>query len=461
MSDGWKIAQGLKSTNQNNSIDTGYRTIDEIDSSLGVSNGVLQRYMDNPNSSIEDLREKIIMGNKIGIQISGTRENITFSIDQENPSRIIFGKSGLGNTTVEVNNGEIVYSEIEEREERDLHYYSEDKNLYELTLIKSVYVIDGSDINEYYKVIDKHNKEIDVVIEEILSDNPEYSSGKKGEFYRQDIEKDEEVKDLVVQKLEDEYLGTYSGNVPDGLKSGLYEDMKDANINRKSDKMAERHTYADYIKEAKEFEEQCKYVYSLIMEAYKGIKDENIKKPEFKEQEATSGEQSVKENEQSNNRASEIIEEEIDPGEFYEEFVSSGDKKYEEYLYQKYEGEKQQGNEEYAKHIYRVYEEVVRSIEMRKEEIEDEKRRDKEEHKIEDEYYGEDEKYSEEQVDKKELLEDMTPEELQKTIEENDKTITDNEQIIKQKLVQRVLEQQRIIEEQQAEIDRLKSQKEL
>ena len=197
------------------------------------------------------------------------------------------------------------------------------------------------------------------------------------------------------------------------------------------------------------------------MEAYKGIKDENIKKPEFKEQEATSGEQSVKENEQSNNRASEIIEEEIDPGEFYEEFVSSGDKKYEEYLYQKYEGEKQQGNEEYAKHIYRVYEEVVRSIEMRKEEIEDEKRRDKEEHKIEDEYYGEDEKYSEEQVDKKELLEDMTPEELQKTIEENDKTITDNEQIIKQKLVQRVLEQQRIIEEQQAEIDRLKSQKEL
>ena len=56
-------------------------------------------------------------------------------------------------------------------------------------------------------------------------------------------------------------------------------------------------------------------------------------------------------------------------------------------------------------------------------------------------------------------FENMTIEELQNAVQQNDKTIKDNNKAIKQRLVKRLLEQQRIIEEQQAEIEGLSNQK--
>jgi len=56
---------------------------------------------------------------------------------------------------------------------------------------------------------------------------------------------------------------------------------------------------------------------------------------------------------------------------------------------------------------------------------------------------------------------DLTVEELQSIINENDSTINGNDEAIKQALIARILQQQRTIEEQQTEIDRLKGQKEL
>lgn len=55
-------------------------------------------------------------------------------------------------------------------------------------------------------------------------------------------------------------------------------------------------------------------------------------------------------------------------------------------------------------------------------------------------------------------LESMSAEELQKTVDENDKTIYENDQDIKKRLVERILEQQRIIAEQQNQISKLKSE---
>ncbi len=55
-------------------------------------------------------------------------------------------------------------------------------------------------------------------------------------------------------------------------------------------------------------------------------------------------------------------------------------------------------------------------------------------------------------------LESMSAEELQKTVDENDKTIYENDQDIKKRLVERILEQQRIIAEQQKRISKLKSE---
>lgn len=64
-----------------------------------------------------------------------------------------------------------------------------------------------------------------------------------------------------------------------------------------------------------------------------------------------------------------------------------------------------------------------------------------------------------ERKEKSKQLEDMTIEELQEAIQQNDKTIKDNDKIIKQRLVKRLLEQQKIIDGQQAEIDELSRQK--
>ena len=58
----------------------------------------------------------------------------------------------------------------------------------------------------------------------------------------------------------------------------------------------------------------------------------------------------------------------------------------------------------------------------------------------------------------KEELESMSSEELQRTIDENDKTIYENDQALKKKLVERILEQQRIIAEQQNQISQLKNE---
>ena len=52
----------------------------------------------------------------------------------------------------------------------------------------------------------------------------------------------------------------------------------------------------------------------------------------------------------------------------------------------------------------------------------------------------------------------MSAEELQKTVDENDKTIYENDQDIKKRLVERILEQQRIIAEQQNQINQLRSE---
>lgn len=52
-------------------------------------------------------------------------------------------------------------------------------------------------------------------------------------------------------------------------------------------------------------------------------------------------------------------------------------------------------------------------------------------------------------------LEDMTPEQLKEIISKNQKTIESNEETLKQELIQKILEQQKIIGNQQNEIDNL------
>ena len=71
---------------------------------------------------------------------------------------------------------------------------------------------------------------------------------------------------------------------------------------------------------------------------------------------------------------------------------------------------------------------------------------------------GQQPKQEETSTNNKEELESMSAEELQKTVDENDKTIYENDQDIKKRLVERILEQQRIIAEQQNQINQLRSE---
>lgn len=78
------------------------------------------------------------------------------------------------------------------------------------------------------------------------------------------------------------------------------------------------------------------------------------------------------------------------------------------------------------------------------------------------ENYGESEDYVEqEDVPQPDDLSSLSVEELMQRINSNNITIANNEQAIKQALIQKILGQQQQIAEQTAEIDRLKSQKEL
>ena len=68
-------------------------------------------------------------------------------------------------------------------------------------------------------------------------------------------------------------------------------------------------------------------------------------------------------------------------------------------------------------------------------------------------------KEKEESHEEPKPLEDMTLEELQKTEQDNDERIGDNNEAIRQALIQRIREQQKIIAAQETEINELKSQK--
>ena len=74
---------------------------------------------------------------------------------------------------------------------------------------------------------------------------------------------------------------------------------------------------------------------------------------------------------------------------------------------------------------------------------------------------GHKQKQEETSTNNRKKLESMSAEELQRTIAENDKTIYENDQALKKKLVERILEQQRIIAKQQDQINQLRSENEV
>ena len=137
MSDEWKIVQGLKKQTQNNSFGNSERMISEeaiqrlekqgnklMAQHWSIQKRDFEKEFDEvesidesffsqefKSSYIETLKKRIIECKDNNEKITGKIGNINFSIDKENPQKIVFtGDSGNFNVTI---NGQDIFSEID------------------------------------------------------------------------------------------------------------------------------------------------------------------------------------------------------------------------------------------------------------------------------------------------------------------------------------------------------------
>ena len=402
MSEEWKIVQGLKRANQNNSFgtDRGFKETGEkreykprkltrrelIDKrwkeSFSCSDFYFQEEFEEEH--IEELKSYIRECKSSGKPVSMKIGEMKITIDERNPAKVDFTSFGnINHRDNEISqypyrvtiNGEDMYSEIDIVDDEFRGTYRENgKPTTKINLSRTVTVVNGEEINECFSVKTLKDKELekDEVIQGLLKIYPEYSEGQKGEMYREVTDFNEEIKQLVEsEEVLIQFLIPGSRTKLGDFPPGIYEDYLDYNghniCGSKSWSAEEARkrvkTYGDGVDIAKKIEEHCKYVYSLLVQAYKkletGVKAPNTERTKQKKQTDETSELNIH-NEETNQ-------------------VSAN--------------------------------------------------------------------------------EDMTIEELQEAIQQNDKTIKDNDKIIKQRLVKRLLEQQKIIDGQQAEIDELSSQK--
>ncbi len=312
MSDEWKIAQGLKKQNQDLSFkfdETGNDYAYKLENAKKIKEEETMEqkwnsknvYFNKKNEEkdIEDLKKYILYCRENNKEIIVNRGNLSFEIDDNNPSDITFKKENKkeGSNIANIKNGEVTYSEIELREERYAHYWGSDKIRIGLSLVRSIYVINGNEINEYYSFNPQYNGELsseskEIVANYFVNENPEYSKGAPGEVFREEINPNEHMKNyLQDEDVLRQYIIPGTRNKLGKHPSGLYVDRKEFEVNERlvglthyflGDFESEKYKqevinfttfddYSIYLKDAKEFEERCKYVYSVIGKAYEAL----------------------------------------------------------------------------------------------------------------------------------------------------------------------------------------------
>ncbi len=285
MSDEWKLAQGQKKKNQNDSFNVGDSIIDYVSKQQDMARqqeedsweeewnkyrgaGLFDKDFEEGN--IAAFKDFISECRKKNLELNGKRGDVAFSIKSEHPLKVSFD-SGDRDSNVVIYDNEVLYSQIEAgREEWNAHY----KYKIPTSLTRSIYVMHGGqiDINEYFSLLSKSDtlseeskqKEIEKannIRNKILSEHPEFSAGQDGEFYRLEINPTEKVEPIIRNN------GLGFNKHPDDY---CYKsDLKD--------------TYSEYVEVAKQFEEHCQYIYSLIVEAYKGLGEQVITHSELAE----------------------------------------------------------------------------------------------------------------------------------------------------------------------------------
>ena len=284
MSNEWKIAQGLKKQNQNDSLsvdsiiskerlDEFGKWQDDIEKSDWARNKreleenfdeipdiqMLDKEFESQN--IEFLKECIQNCIKENKRISGNIGDISFSIDENNPQKISFtGKDGNYNVTID---GEDIFSEIDFYRYERPNYIKDGYATTFIPMTRTITVTNGEEFSESYRIEEIYDKNVSSIIEDSLNIYKDYTKGDEDELYRNDIDPNEEIKTFIkpIPVRKGLLESIYNGEKVD-LESGFYE------YSRKPEKCKK---YGEYAIPAKKIEENCKYLYSLVTEAYQSI----------------------------------------------------------------------------------------------------------------------------------------------------------------------------------------------
>lgn len=304
MSDEWKIVQGLKRQVQNDSF--GRNTYKETGEHRNyqprrakriyelteeeLRNKMLREIYEGitDNKSDKDANIDRIRSYLQEVQVNGKVPNkfkignMSVSIDTKNPKRITFSSIGkIGNDTIRVLqkypytitiDEDDIYSEVDIidnyfRGGLTAVYKEEDKYV-PIRVSQKVSIINGEEIGESFDIASrKKGISIQPVIEGIVRNNPEYKIGNGAEIYREDINPEEKIRKFQSEKE----LISVRGNLPTDLTT-IYETYDDYHNNYSFYPIGkEFDSYGDGIHVAKEIEEHCKYIYSLFIEAEKGV----------------------------------------------------------------------------------------------------------------------------------------------------------------------------------------------
>ncbi len=208
--------------------------------------------------------------------INGKVGDVAFFVKSEDPLEIIF-TDYYSNSFVTISEKGI-YSEIALNcSSVNLHFFSPRKCNQPIVLTRKVFVVDSEEINEYLNIeLGRANKrsfngfyynEPDkeaYIAQEFLKLHPEFSQGeKKTEFYRLNVSPTSKVPRLYDKTVKKGTMGPF-----------LCESAYDKELNERAYYREDLKTYQEYINLAKEFENNCKYIYDALKEVLLNLQNE-------------------------------------------------------------------------------------------------------------------------------------------------------------------------------------------
>ena len=323
MSDEWKIVQGLKRENQNNSfgrnryIETG-KTIEykprkltekelrdkewkELDSDIIFTPFSKESPNYDPNLenyNIKKIRSFIKECQEQGKPLSMRVGELKIDISDANPKQVTFTSNGRLSSGELVTRNNFPYSlTIKDNEifsqvtliddEKYATYMPIGKEYIPVKINQQIDIINAEDVTERF-IIKPKQKGYDISedMSEYVSQNSEFQMENHNELVREVSNHSEKIKRLYYTYDETkEYASSKLNGFPiypndmEGFSTGFYETYGDlVNCNLKYGKKIINEnltTYEDAIVIAKRIEAHCKYIYSLIMEATKGILEQS------------------------------------------------------------------------------------------------------------------------------------------------------------------------------------------